>query len=450
MKKVLVIASREYRAAVRTKAFLLTLVLMPVLMGLSAGMQVLFKKLEDTKDKTYAVIDRSPDGRLAAFLVAEVEKYNEYATVDPSTKKAIASKFAIEVVPPGATPEAVVEQRLALSGRIEAGDLAGLLEIGSKVYDIRDDPFADPEKIDEAAVVRFQTKNPTQDTFRRFAERVVSAGVRQHRFIEQGISPEKIGRLQQPAVVRIKSLTKRDAVTGRVADASDSSQIVNLLLPGAMVAIMFMIIMIGAAPAMQGVVEEKAQRIAEVLLSSVSPFELMSGKLLGVVCVSLTMALVYLGGGYVVAANYGFASMLPLRLIVWFVVFLVLALLMYGSIFVAVGAAAADIKQTQSLLTPVMLLAALPFFALGPIMSDPNGPVATVMSFLPFSTPMIMMARESVPPGVPLWQLLLGIVEVLIASAVCVWIASRIFRVGILMSGKGPTFRDMIKWGIRG
>ena len=86
---------------------------------------------------------------------------------------------------------------------------------------------------------------------------------------------------------------------------------------------------------------------------------------------------------------------------VWFFVFLVLALLIYGSLFIAVGAAAADVKDTQTLLLPVMIIACLPLFALGPIMQDPNGPIAVACSWFPFATPFLLVARQSVPPGVP-------------------------------------------------
>ena len=130
--------------------------------------------------------------------------------------------------------------------------------------------------------------------------------------------------------------------------------------------------------------------------------------------------------------------------------FLVLAVLMYGSLFIAVGAAAGDIKETQTLLMPVMLLACLPLFALGPIMQDPNGTVAVACSFFPFATPMLMVARQSVPPGVPGWQPAVGIVLVLATTLACVWAAGRIFRVGILMQGKGVKFGDLVRWVFRG
>jgi ABC-2 type transport system permease protein len=208
--------------------------------------------------------------------------------------------------------------------------------------------------------------------------------------------------------------------------------------------------MVGATPAMQGVVEEKGQRIAEVLLGSVSPFELMAGKLLGLVGVSLTMAGVYLAGGYVVAQRYGVADMLPPALVGWFAVFLVLALLIYGSLFIAVGAAAGDVKDTQTLMLPVMVVACLPFFALGPIMQDPNGAVAVACSWFPFATPFLLVARQSVPPGVPAVQMAGGIALVLATTLGCVWAAGRIFRVGLLMQGKGAKFGDLFRWVLKG
>ncbi len=201
---------------------------------------------------------------------------------------------------------------------------------------------------------------------------------------------------------------------------------------------------------MQGIVEEKAQRIAEVLLGSVTPFQLMAGKLIGVIGVSMTMAAVYLIGGYVVADRYGVAEMLSPALLAWFLLFLVMALLIFGSLFIAVGAAAGDAKDTQTLLMPIMLIASLPFFALGPIMQDPNGKIAVVCSYFPFATPMLLVARQSVPPGVPLWQMVSGSAIVLGTTLFCVWAAGRIFRVGILMQGKGPALPIYFAGCLRG
>ena len=135
---------------------------------------------------------------------------------------------------------------------------------------------------------------------------------------------------------------------------------------------------------------------------------------------------------------------------IWFFLFLTLAVLIYASLFIGVGAAASDIKETQSLLMPVMVLAALPMLLLTAVIQDPNGIVAVIGSFFPFTAPMIMTARISVPPGVALWQLALAIVIVLATVLGCVWAAGRIFRVGLLMQGKGVKFRDLARWIVRG
>src|SRR5205085_9599067 len=130
-------------------------------------------------------------------------------------------------------------------------------------------------------------------------------------------------------------------------------------------------------------------------------FQLMLGKIVGMVGVSLTLAAVYLGGAYWSAHRYHFAEYIPTALLVWFVVYLVLAVTLYGSLFIAVGAACTDMKETQNLMWPVMLLATLPMFFLGPVLQEPNSPLAQGLSFFPPATPMLMLARQAVPPGVP-------------------------------------------------
>jgi len=99
---------------------------------------------------------------------------------------------------------------------------------------------------------------------------------------------------------------------------------------------------------------------------------------------------------------------------------------------------------------PVMLLVALPMMLLGAVVQDPNGPVAVAVSFFPFSTPMIMMARLGVPPGVPWWQPVAGVGLVLVTTMACVWAAGRIFRVGLLMQGKGVKIADLARWVVHG
>lgn len=444
MRKVWVIACREYLVAVRSKAFIITMVLMPILMGGSLGLQMLFKRLEDTKEKKYAVIDRT-GGLIAKVLDVSADVFNQTQIHDPDTNRPNAAKILLEIVPASDDdPDAVARQRYELSQRVERDEIEGILEIGPQVFAIHGSAT-----VDDDAAVRFQAKKPNQRAFMAWAELSINAAVQKVRFISKKLDPSEIEALQEPVTVKYRALTKLTA-DGKYVDASEGSQIANFVLPAVLIGLMFMVIMVGATPAMQGIVEEKAQRIAEVLLGSVPPFQLMAGKLLGVIGVSLTMASVYLVGGYLVADHIGVADLLSPALLIWFLLFLVLALLIFGSLFIAVGAAAGDIKDTQTLLMPIMVIACLPFFALGPIMQDPNGKIAVVCSFFPFATPMLLVARQSVPPGVPLWQMISGIILVLATTLFCVWAAGRIFRVGILMQGKGARFGDLVRWVAKG
>jgi ABC-2 type transport system permease protein len=452
MDKIRAIALREYLTAVRAKAFIISILLMPVLMGGSIVLQLVFHKLEESKEKRYIIIDRTEGQRVSSRFMSEIEERKKKRVSDPELAEFFASKATITVEPAAeATREEVLEKRFEISKRIESGEIEALIEIGPKAADIRPDggggKSADAA---DAGMVRFQSKSVSAAKFKRGAENLLNQSVQGLRFEEEGLSRNDIQRIQQPITFKTKALTRRDPATGELKDAADETQVINLVLPGVMIGLMFMIVMVGATPAMHGVIEEKSQRIAEVLLGSVTPFQLMAGKLLGVCGVSLTMAIVYLGGGLFLANYFGFAGLLPMASLVWFLPMLMLTLLIFGSLFIAVGAAAADVKDTQTLLMPIMLIACMPFFALGPIMQDPHGTIARVCTLFPFSTPILLVARNSVPPGVPWWEMAVGIALVLATTLACVWAAGRIFRVGLLMQGKGPKFGDLFRWALRG
>ena len=137
-------------------------------------------------------------------------------------------------------------------------------------------------------------------------------------------------------------------------------------------------------------------------------------------------------------------------MIIWFLVFAVIATMMYGALFVAAGAAVTNIKEAQSLITPIMLIVVLPMFVLGNMLKDPSGPLATAATFFPTSAPMITVARLGIPPGVPPWQLVTSAVITLLTTVALVWCAGRIFRVGILMQGQGAKFGQLLKWVVSG
>ncbi len=449
MRKMFVIATREYTAAVRTKAFVIGLLLMPLMMGGSLILQTIFKDVRDVKDKKFAVVDRTAGQAVWSALDKAIEQYNENVN-NPETGKQVRSRFELVPIP----PEEEDEQRWQLSEQVRQGELFGFLEIGPEALTAApasvDPKTGKPPAENERAAVRYQSNRPTFTDFANLAGNIINQTALQARAARMGRLANELTKATAPVPFVNKGLTQKDPKTGVIKDASEQNRIAPFLVPFILALLMFMVILMGATPLMQGVVEEKMQRIAEVLLGSVSPFQLMMGKLIGMTGVSLTIVSVYLCGALWAAHRYEVSEYVSPGLLVTFLIFQALAALMYGSLFIAVGAACTDMKETQNLLAPIMLLACLPMFVITSVLSEPNGPVATNLSFFPFATPTLMIARMSVPPGIPWWQPVVGGAIVVVTTVICVFVAGRIFRVGILMQGKGARLGEMARWVLRG
>jgi ABC-2 type transport system permease protein len=467
MYKAFVIAGREYNAAVKTRAFLISLVVFPVLIGGAVFMQWMLKDQVDTSEKRFAIIDRTPNEKLVAALTTASEAWNK--TRIDQAGRASRPAFAIERVAPSADqPEAIAQQRFDLSERVRQGTLFGFLEIGGRVFEPADSAQesvvgkqpGSRDAEDEAATalptgddrfdIRYQSNSPTYDAFRNWARPVINKVIRESRYAAEGLPADKVRAAVQRVPLVTKGLTQRNQATGQFDEARDENPIVSFLVPGGLLMLMFMLILIGSTPLMQGVVEEKMQRIAEVLLGSVRPFDLMVGKLLGLVGVSVTLAAVYLSGAYWAARHYGYAELVSIEVLAWFLVYLVLGVLMYGSLFVTVGAACSDLRETQAMLWPVMLLAMVPMFVWTNVVREPNSAFSTFASFVPNATPMLMLVRVAVPPGIAWWQPAVGMLGVLAATLACVYAAGRVFRVGLLLQGKAATPRELLRWIFQG
>ncbi len=463
MRKVLVIALREYLAAVKSKSFVIGLVLMPVLMGGGFIAQALLKDQVDLQDKHFAIIDRTPGQQVYSGLAMAAGVRNRMlAGADGDAPKGPA--FILE--PTAGTPEPELPQlRYELSERVRNGELVGILEIGPEVLqplpgaaltlalvNDAEAKFAKgtlPPEIEPHAL-RYQTNRPSYQDFAKWAEAAVTPVVMAKRAEKRGIAMPDLMTVVQPVPLVNKGLTTRDRQTGALREGEDQNPIVAFLLPLGLIVLMFMLILLGAAPLLQGVIEEKMQRIAEVLLGSVRPFALMMGKIIGMVGVSLTMGSVYIAGAYWALWHYGYADFLPLDIIAWFFVYQVLAIFMFGSLYAAVGAACTDMKEAQAMLMPITLVAMVPLFIWVNVVKEPTSAFSTIASLIPTATPTLMLARQAIPPGIPSWQPVAGILMMLATTLLCVYAAGRIFRVGILMQGKGARFGDLVRWVIRG
>lgn len=441
MRKTLVIAVREYQAAVRTKTFLISLVLMPIMASAGLIAAVAFKDVVNLQDKRIAVIDGT--GRLYDHLVAAADKYNRtdvFGSVD--TGEQTKPRFALERIRVNDGENegyaTLDDARVDLSDRVRRGELAAFVEIGSDVFDRSLRTTANN-------TVTYYSNNPMDRAFAEWLDGPIQSAVREHRFEQAGLSADAVTRATTPVPIEHDVLFTR-AVGGQAIAGRKNDNFVHIAAGLGMSLLLSMVVLVGAMPLTYSVLEEKIQRSAEVLLGSATPFQFMLGKLLGMVGVSLTIVTIYLVVGFLTADYFGYGHSLPRHLVYWFVLYQAAAIFMFGSIFIAIGAACNDMKDAQNLMTPASLIACVPLFLIRPVMLEPDSAFAVWASFFPPATPMLMLLRLSLPMPVPAWQPVVGLLLVAVTAVCCVAVAGRIFRVGILMQGQGANIRELFHW----
>jgi ABC-type Na+ efflux pump permease subunit len=439
MHKAIVVALREYQAAVKTKAFLMGLLMMPIMFGGGILVQALVRNNVDTRDKRVAVVDQT--GELFAALQGAAQLRNETQIYEGegATRKQILPRYIFEKVEAGGSDAA--RTSLVLSERVRKKEIFAFVIVDASALESRSGPGP--------GVINYHSESPTYNQIQQWISGPLNERIQELRLQSANLDPKLVRAATRRVAVGNLGLVSVDE-QGNPIRAPEANMVANLFVPIGLMFLMFMIVMATATPLLNSILEEKMQRIAEVLLGSIPPFQLMLGKLLGSVAVSLTMAAVYLIGAFVALNRSGYGEYFPMHMVWWFVVFQALAVVMFGSIFIAIGAAVSDLKEAQSMMTPVMLLLVMPMFVWLNVVREPNSSLALVSSLFPPATPMLMVVRQSVPPGIPMWQPLLGIALVLLTTLLCVFAAGRVFRVGILIQGKGAKLGDMIRWAIRG
>ncbi|MBD3415495.1 MAG: hypothetical protein GF421_13840, partial [Candidatus Aminicenantes bacterium] len=337
MRKTLRFIKREYLAAVKTKGFIIMLVLMPVLMGGSGIAMYLLQGQVDTKDKRVVILDRS--GIVADRVMKAAEERNAAAVFDKETGKKVQPAYLFEKAKPDVTdPQA---QRLELSGRIRKGEIHAFLEIGQNVLHPKEDP--------STFQIKYHAKNAPIDSVRNWLNNTINPFLRKIRLSEEGIEGPKADEIMTWIQVDAMGLVSVDQETGAIKEARKTGEAEAILVPVVLFFLMFMLVMMGAMPLLQSTMEEKTQRIAEVLLGSLQPHQFMAGKVLGGLLVSLTGALVYVAGGVFFMGRVGWTDLIPFHVIPWFFAFLVMEIVMVGSILAAFGSACNDPKDAQNL-----------------------------------------------------------------------------------------------------
>ncbi len=424
MRKSLIVAATELANYVRTKAFIIGIVLAPTL-GL--GMIVIERALEkqnDTVERRFAVVDHT--GVLGPALVQAASARNALL----SGPKPSGPRFVPLVVAPGDDNAATLSR---LSEQVRKDEIFAFVEIPAGMTE------------DTTARPRYYSNHATYATLPRWIEQMIGAQVISARLKAAAIDPGLLQKVLAPVKLDELGLVERDAAGGlRPAQKVDRLRAVGV--PVILMMLIFMPVMTICPQLMQSVLEEKMSRISEVMLGSLKPFELMLGKLLGAGAVCIVITLTYVGAAAGAAVYWGYGDVLKPGLLAEFMVFLSLAMLFYSSLFISIGSACTSLKDTQTLMTPVMLVAMTPILFMSTMMRTPDSSLAVAMSLFPPCTPYLMMFRLALDPGPPLWQVLLSILLTAAATVGVVWAAGRIFRVGLLAQGKAPSFAEMIKW----
>lgn len=436
MHRILLIAKRDYLQTVQSKAYLVGLVILPLLFG-GSFLGISLGNRSAPKDQRVVVVDRT--GICAAAVIQAAEESNRKRMFPGGNGLQAMPRWIFEEVKPEADQAA---QFLRLCDRIRRDELFLVVDILPGALR--------PSDGTKREAVRYYTNSAGLDQLGFWWPAAVNDGLRRVRLAQSGVDPARVPDILREVSVVSMNLITKDPATGKIVQGEKRNPVQTALVPLFLAALLVMVVMVGAAPHLGAVAEDKMQRVFEMLLGAASPFELMLGKVLAALGTSLTSSVFYILAGLAVMYGLAMFGLAPLNLLPWFFVYLIADVLMLAALGVALGSACATPQDAQSLAFILFLPILIPMFLLTPVMQHPNGGLALVMSFIPPFTPVIMLLRQALPGGVPWWQPVLGLVGVAVCDLAVIWAAARIFRIGILSQGKTPKLAELAQWVMRG
>lgn len=436
MNRILLIAKRDYMQTVMSKAYLFGLILLPLMFG-GGFLAIAIASRGAVKDQHIAIVDRTGLSAKSVIQAWEeaIRKGNES---NAASALRAPQHFVFEEVKPDSDDAA---QLLSLSDRVRSGSLLMFVDISA-------DSLKPPAGAKD--LIRYYTNATGINLQSLWLPAAINDGLRRVRLSQRGMDPVQIADTLHDVPVTAMNLTTRDEATGRVAAGEKRSRAQAEAVPLFLVVLMVMVVMVGSAPGLGTVAEDKTQRVFEMLMVSASSFELMMGKVLAALASSLTSSVFYVIGGLFALAGLALFGIAPLELLPWFFAYLIVDVLMMSAMSIALGSACGSAQDAQQLAILLFLPIMIPMFILTPVMQQANGVFGTAMSFVPPFTPVLMLLRQALPGGVPWWQPWLGLAGAVIYAIGVVWAAARIFRIGILAQGKTPKMAELVQWVLRG
>ncbi len=463
MSKIAAVALREFKQTVLRKVFLIAIIGSPVLIVGAIGLAVvvLLGHEQPPLIGTIAVVD--PTGEVAAAATVEfrpeeieADRRKELEHVQEAGEEAMrAAGINAPPSPAGGTrfdmglgqgevnveieahPGADAAAVEALRERVRRGDL-----LAQALYA---DAVIDPPGADRENEPRFDllVADGLDADHAGFIERRLGEAVVRVRASRAGLDPEAtLSMLRRP-----DSSTRRILASGEEADEDEGIRAVRAqIIPMAFMMLIWIGVFTSAQHLMMSTIEEKSNRVMEVLLSAVSPMQLMTGKILGHGAVGLLIVLIYSSLGLVGLGVLKSFNLIDSMDLVYLFTFFFLAYFMIAALMAAVGSAVSDIREANTLVTPVMLVVMIPLALWMPITQAPNGGIATAFSFIPPAAPFVMILRIAAAETVPAWQISVAIAWGYACVLGMIWMAAKIFRIGVLMYGKPPTPAQLLRW----
>ena len=432
-ENVLVITKREYLQRVKTKGFWIATLILP----LAIGAITVLPGLLISKSRSYqsvVVVDETgkvgvPFAARASARTGEAPKGGrQRGLMQDESQSAL---FDVKVEPLAADRQA---QRAELDRRVREKEIDAWLWIGPGVF--------------EGNRVEYHARSVSNVFTQEALKDDLSNVVRRARLQQAGIDPERLEELTRP--VRLE--TQRVSEKGSRAEGG----VVGMFFALGLFMILYVSMLIWGQQVMNGVLEEKGSRVIEVVISAVTAFELMMGKLIGICLVGLTQLGIWLGTMAVLTAPGIVATMalvppgasppsLTPAVLIHFILLFILGFFAFATLYAAIGASFNNLQEAQQAASIVAIFIVIPVMVMWPVINDPNSRMATVLSLVPLFTPLLMPLRIAIEMP-PAWQLALAYVLTLGFVVGMVWFCSKIYRVGILMYGKKPTFKEIWKW----
>jgi len=420
MRKIISVIKREYVQIVRTKGFIIGTILGPVLIASFIVVPVLVSVVSVGQQERIGVVDLSQE------MFDALDKKLDHKLKDGSRR------YNLERYKVTGDPG---QLRKELNQKVLNKKLAAYIFI--------------PKEISEGGTAEYVSQHVSDFNKLKTINEALNSTVIEKRLRGEGLDPQKIARYIRRVRLKTIKVTKRGE-----EEETGGTFVYSYIL----VIILYMTLFFYGAIIMRGVIEEKNSRVVEIVLSSLKPFQLMSGKMLGIAAVGFTQYAIWAIFGFsvsrysknLISSVFPSASefklpTIPPYIFIYFVLFFILGFFLYGTVYAAIGSMVNSEKEAQQLLFPVTMFLIVPILLMMFVMRSPNSSLSVVLSLIPFFAPILMLLRICVllPPFV---QVAGSIVILLLTIFLMVWLAAKIYRVGILMYGKRPSFQEIVKW----